>query len=131
MKTQGHKKVKAKKKNYQAKKEDVFKIDDNQIIDVKKGESLDIELDSEGGFTVFIPFAGLFEPVGNSDQIFEAFEVNPIDVDETITHKLWRVRLQRKNEDNPGRKNFAYCIYSHELDNFAVASSPPKMNLDP
>ncbi len=113
-------------------KETVFRVSKDGVVDIKMGESLDIDIDCQDGFTVFIPYAGLFHPVDGSDQIFEASEIFPSDISGKVLRKLWRVTLTRKNQANPyANKKFAYCIYSPELDNFAVASSPPKMNLNP
>ena len=127
-----HKRVKANRRPDPTSKKEVFLVENEPVVEVLMGETLDIDLDCEGGFTVFIPYAGLFEPVDGSDQIFEASEISPPDVSETIDNKLWRVSITRKKKANPYQKKvFPYCIYAPELDNFAVANSPPKMNLYP
>ena len=133
MEGKSHKRIQPELTDYlPVTKETVFRVSKDGVVDIMMGESLNIDIDCQEGFTVFIPYAGLFHAVDGSDQIFEASEISPPDISGKILRKLWRVTLIRKNQVNPyAKKKFAYCIYSPELDNFAVASSPPKMNLNP
>ena len=107
--------------------EEVFKVD-NSPLDVESGETVEILIPSPEGFTVYFPYPGFFNA-----QVFEAEEkpswaINPPDAE-----MWWGVRMTRISK--PGTENphdeISYCIYSKELNNFAVYNSPPKMKLEP
>jgi hypothetical protein len=107
--------------------ENVFKVDQSPIT-VKPEEIVDILIDCTKGFSVFIPYPGFF-----GDYVFEATE-QPIWAPDpsTAKEKWWGARLKRtKPENQNSNKELSYCIYSKDLDNFAVGNSPPTMILDP
>jgi len=136
------------KTKYSGKEEKVFQVDEPQI-DVAPDETVDILIPGKEGFTVFLPYAGVFNA-----QVFEAVK-NPywaadtedakmqaasgeIDSGESATvvkatkEDVWGVRMTRiVKEDQSPIKEMPYCIYSKELNNFAVGNSPPTMKLDP
>ncbi len=123
------KKIKAKyKKGYHAKNpENVYAVDKSPIT-VAPGETVEILIECKKGFSVMIPYAGFFG--GN---FFEATEQPPwAPPPSSGGEKWWGVRLVRTMLKNPhANKEMAYCIYSKDLDNFAVANSPPRMGLKP
>lgn len=126
MEDKGHKKIKTEKVRYQTEEELVHKVKVSPQT-IKPGEVVDIDIDCPDGFSVFIPFPMFF-----GDQVFDAVPVPPKDITQPAKDKWWRVQLTRTNLPNPNaNKELAYCIYMKDLDNFAVASSPPKMNLNP
>ncbi len=107
--------------------ENVFKVDQSPIT-VKPGEIVDILMDCNNGFSVFIPYPSFF-----GDYVFKATE-QPIWAPNSSTadKKWWGVRLERTNLENQNsKKELPYCIYSNDLNNFAVGNSPPTMILDP
>ena len=136
------------KTSYSGKEEKVFQVDKPQI-KVEPNETVDILIPGKKGFTVFLPYAGVFNA-----QVFEAVK-NPyweeekedakmqaasgeIDSGESATAveptkgDVWGVRMTRiVKADDFSPKKMAYCIYSKELDNFAVGNSPPTMKLEP
>lgn len=130
----GPRKIKAKlNKGYTSTKaEKVYQVD--SPIEVKLGETVEIRLDCMNGFTVFFPNAVFF-----GDHVFQADDNPSWGAGEPAPeHKWWGVRLTRTNIENPNvikekgkKREMAYCIYSKDLDNFAVGNSPPKMILDP
>jgi len=113
--------------NYQSKIPNVFQVDKSPII-VKPEEDVDILIDCKEGFTVFIPKAAFF-----GKNIFEAEDPTWVSGLTTPRDKWWGVSLTRTKLKNPNEKtkDLAYCIYSKDLDNFAVGNSPPKMKLEP
>ena len=128
-KTVNPKKIKAKfKEGYKPKNpENVYEVEISPIT-VAPGDPVEILIDCQKGFSVMIPYAGFFG--GN---FFDAkpnpswAPKSPAPVDQ-----WWGVRLERTMLNNPhSDKKMAYCIYSKDLDNFAVANSPPKMDLNP
>ena len=119
--------------NYNSKSpQDVYQVP--ATIKVDKGETVVIKLDCKNGFTVLIPYKEIF---GKHE--FHATNHNSWAVGAGAPkHEWWGVSMVRSNEDNPSKvvkkgkkKEVAYCIYSKDLDNFAVGNSPPKMILDP
>jgi len=123
------KKIKAKfKAGYTpGKPENVFLVEDSPVL-VEPGDTVDIFFECTNGFSVLIPYAFFFN--GN---YFPATK-QPSWAPKPSSPKkvVWGVRLIRSQMENPHPdKEMAYCIYSNDLDNFAVASSPPKMDLKP
>jgi len=94
---------------------------------VKPGETLDILVDCKKGFSVYLPYTMFFE---NLD-----LEAKPVGTDvnnKQAKEQWWRVQIKRKaGENHTDIKEMAYCIYSKDLDNFAVGNSPPKMTVKP
>ncbi len=137
MNQQGSKKIKAKKVKYQPKKDEtVYQVDDPAAY-VAPGETVEILIPGKEGFTVYLPIAGLFNA-----QVFEA-EESPAWAqaamaeadgagEDAAKDPLWGVRMTRivQAGKSPIPK-MPYCIYSKELNNFAVGNSPPEMVLDP
>ena len=128
-KTKNPKKIKAKykPKYFPKNPENVFQVDKSPML-VEPGDTVDIYFECTNGFSVLIPFAGFFG--GN---YFPATK-QPSWAPQPTNPKMavWGVRLVRTQLNNPNTKTeMAYCIYSNDLDNFAVASSPPKMDLKP
>jgi hypothetical protein len=127
-------KIKAKReKNYKPKlSEDVYRV--GSPIEVSQGDEVVIKVDCQEGFTVFFPNAGFF-----GDHLYQANDdTSWSDGEDPAENKWWGVSLKRTNMDNPNKaredgkkREAAYCIYSKDLDNFAVGNSPPKMILDP
>ena len=108
--------------------ENVFQVDQSPIT-VNKGETVDIVIDCLRGFSVFIPNAGFF-----GEYFFDSSDKHLWLPDQsTAKEKWWGVRLTRTTLDNPNQsdKELPYCIYSKDLNNFAVGNSPPTMILDP
>jgi hypothetical protein len=108
--------------------ENVFQVDQSPIT-VNKDETVDIMIDCLKGFSVFIPIFGFFE--GN---VFDSSDSHSWLPDQsTAEEKWWGLRLTRTMLDNPNKsdKELPYCIYSKDLNNFAVGNSPPKMKLEP
>jgi hypothetical protein len=96
-------------------------------ITVKPGETLDILVDCKKGFSVYLPYPMFFE---NPD--LEAKPVGGNVNNKDAKEQWWRVQIKRKTGDNNTEiRRMAYCIYSKDLDNFAVGNSPPKMTLEP
>jgi len=121
-------------------KEAVYQITDPPIC-VAPGETVEILIPGPKGFTVYFPIAGhfnaqVFEAVENPEWALEKEEKEMVAVSgsspEFTSEKFWGVRMTRISEEKhcPSGK-FPYCIYSKELNNFAVGNSPPEMILDP
>jgi hypothetical protein len=109
-----------------ASSENVFKMTQPEVI-VGPGETFDITIDCQMGFSVYLPYPGFF-----AKQEWEAQPVPPEDISGAPKHQWWRVRLTRNKGDNYSSiRKMAYCVYSKDLDNFAVGNSPPKMTLEP
>lgn len=124
MEALSRKKIKAGKIQFQAPKKERFKVD-QAIVEVAMGQVLDIEIECNNGFSVFVPFPGIFNQVAGSDQVFNATPVPK-------SKDTWQVSIERLNRANPHpEKDFAYGIYIKEDDDFAVAASPPRMNINP
>ena len=108
--------------------ENVFQVDQSPI-KVNKEETVDIVIDCLNGFSVFIPISGFFD-----GHVFPSSAKHLWLPDQsTAKEKWWGVRLTRTTMDNPRKldKDVPYCIYSNDLNNFAVGNSPPKMKLEP
>jgi|GEM_PF-5120832 len=131
MEPSSQKVVKAKATKYQPAEKDYFKTDQDTVsIDVN--QSLIIKIECDEGFSVFIPFGGIFHPGVLGDQVFNAELISPANPEIVGQKDLWQVSIQRLNQPNPHpEKTFAYCIYIKGHDDFAVAASPPKMNVNP
>ena len=119
--------VRARQETYQQTvPEVVFKVDP-PVVNVKPGETFDILLDCESGFQVFVPYPEFFEKLDT-----EAQRVDPKTIPEKPRYNWWRASMTRHQvENNTDIKEMAYCVYSKDLDNFAVGNSPPKMTLKP
>ncbi len=120
-------------------KEVVFQVADPRI-KVAPGETVEILIPGSEGFSVYLPIGGHFNA-----QIFEAVE-NPEWAEEEmaaasgsgskpIIENFWGVQMTRISTSfatphNP-EGEFPFCIFSKELQNFAVGNSPPKMGLKP
>ncbi len=140
------KKIKPKKiTNYaHPKGEPVFQITDSPI-EVAPGDTVDILIPGPRGFTVYLPIgehfnAQIFEAIENPEWAQAEMEAASGSGTEGEDVKFWGVRMIRTSKkfdsgevDPQGKpiRDFPYCIYSKELKNFAVANSPPKMELDP
>ena len=104
--------------------------------DVGPGDTVEILIPSEKGFTVYFPYSGHFNA-----QVFEAVE-NPEWAEEEMAAAaggggesplpLWGVRMTRTSGIGAWpQKVFPFAIFSKDFQNFAVGQSPPKMNLHP
>ncbi len=122
---------------------------------VEAGETLEILIPGKKGFTVYIPYAGVFNA-----QVFEAeenptwaIEENPADPKDkaqmeaasggaessddgtavqAAKETVWGVRMTRIAKENKAPVKFMpYCIYSKEFNTFAVGNSPPTMKVQP
>ena len=104
--------------------------------DVGPGDTVEILIPCEKGFTVYFPYNGHF-----NEQVFEAVE-NPEWAEEEMAAAaggegdsplaLWGVRMTRTSGEGAWpQKVFPFAIFSKELQNFAVGQSPPTMNLNP
>ncbi|MEN8007790.1 MAG: hypothetical protein ABFS42_12295 [Candidatus Krumholzibacteriota bacterium] len=141
-----------KENNQSSDPKKVYKVDVSPQ-QVEAGETVEILINCEKGFSVYIPYEGVFNA-----QVFEA-EKNPlwaVDEDEKKTkaelqaasgsgdsdaegatleaskETLWGVRMTRIAKENESPVDeMPYCIHSKDLNNFAVANSPPVMGLKP
>lgn len=127
MEEKGRVEVRALRESYLPKgHEDVFRVTDPRI-KIAPGDTFDITIDCKDGFKVFVPYPEFFETIDT-----EAKVVDPGEIGETPVDQWWRASMTRKKGENyTDIKEMAYCIYSKELDNFAVGESPPKMTIDP
>jgi hypothetical protein len=118
----------AENPNYTPPREVIFQVD-FPTVTIGPGQTLDIEMDCVGGFSVFIPFPGFFHSNNGSDQIFPATQLK---AGEPEGIQPWSVSLTRTDDDNTNdKKDFCYGIYLKGADTFAVGNSPPRMNLKP
>ena len=101
----------------------VYKVSPTPVT-VPPGATLEIVMQCQTGFTVFLPYPHFF-----GAQIFEA----ALDASRSSgKQKVWVARMTRNNAPNGTPvQTMAYCVYSKDRDNFVVAGSPPKMNLQP
>jgi hypothetical protein len=127
MEEKGRVEVRAVRALYQPKNpEDVYRVT-NPRINIAPGETFDITIDCKNGFKVFVPYPEFFETID-----FEAKEVDQGEIGEAPKDKWWRASMTRKTgNNNTDIREMAYCIYSKDLDNFAVGESPPKMTIEP
>ena len=141
MRTKHSKKIKPEKNpHYELKPDEVVYQVSGDLIKVKPGETVEILIPGSEGFSVYLPIGGHFNA-----QIFEAVE-NPEWAEEEmaaasgsgskpIIENFWGVQMTRISTSfatphNP-EGEFPFCIFSKELQNFAVGNSPPKMGLKP
>ncbi len=124
--------------------EPVLQITDPPI-EVAPGDIVDILIPGPKGFTVYLPIgehfnAQIFEAVENPEWAQEGMEEASGSVSGGNVENFWGVRMTRISKkfdsgevtsDGKPIRDFPYCIYSKELKNFAVANSPPKMELKP
>ena len=127
MEDQGHVEVRANKESYMPEEsEEVFKMTQPEV-NVGPGETFDITIDCQMGFSVYLPYPGFFAK--------QEWEAQPVPQGETTgppAYQWWRVRMTRnKGKNYSAIRKMAYCVYSKDLDNFAVGNSPPKMTLEP
>lgn len=121
------KRITAEKTSYSGREEKVFQVD-NSPLKVKSGETVEILIPGPEGFTVYFPYPGFFDA-----QVYEAEEKPGWAVNPPNAEMWWGVRMTRiskRGTPNP-HDGISYCIYSKELNSFAVGNSPPKMKLDP
>jgi hypothetical protein len=143
MKKKDSKKIKPEQKSdhFKHNPEEVVYQVSGPPIEVAPGETVDILIPGPFGFSVYLPIAGhfnaqVFEAVENPEWALEKEEKEMVAVSgsspESTAEKFWGVRMTRISEKKhcPSGK-FPYCIYSKELNNFAVGNSPPEMILDP
>ena len=103
----------------------VFKVDGSPHY-VEAGETVEILIDSSEPFTVFLPYLDLFD-----GQLYPAVDASSW-TNDPAQEQWWGVRMTRiVGEGRSPIKEMPYCIYSKELNNFAVGNSPPTMILDP
>ena len=127
MEEKGRVEVRAARESYRPKNdEEVYRVN-HPSIHVGQGETFDITIDCKNGFKVFVPYPEFFDTIET-----EAKVVDPGEVGETPVDQWWRASMTRKKGDNhTDIDEMAYCIYSKDLDNFAVGESPPKMTIKP
>ena len=120
--------ARAKKESYLPEGEEIVFRMDPRVVNVGPGETFNIVLDCKSGFKVYVPYPEFFDKVET-----EAKVVDPQEIGATPDEQWWRASLTRKpgNNNHPTIRQMAYCVYSKDLDNFAVGDSPPKMTLEP
>ncbi len=126
MEEKGQVEVRAEEETFQPKSEKVFRVKPPSVT-VGRGETFDILLNCRKGFSVYIPYPEFFETLD-----CEAKPVKPGEISDPPKKQWWRVQIKRKAGENfTDIEEMAYCIYSKDLDNFAVGNSPPKMTVKP
>ena len=103
--------------------------------DVAPGDTVEIVIPGEMGFTVYLPYgehfnAQIFEAVKNPEWALAELEATDGGAD--ATGDVWGVQMVRTSEvNNTPTGNFPFCVFCKEFETFAVSQSPPKMNLHP
>jgi hypothetical protein len=128
--------------------ENLLKIGGDPV-EVKLGDTVEILIYSEKGFSVFIPYTEVFNA-----RVFEAeeepkwatatdrkmakaaaeerSEVPKKKGAKATIKKFWGVRMDRiAKTDKAPFKKMPYCIYSKQDNTFAVGNSPPTMVVRP
>ncbi len=102
---------------------------------VKPGDTVEIVIPGEEGFTVYLPYgehfnAQIFEAVENPEWALAEQEAS--EGGSAVTGPVWGVRMIRTSKTNTTPKgDFPFCIFCKEFQTFAVSQSPPRMNLHP
>ena len=120
-------------------KEEVLQVPGGPI-NVKPGETVEILIPGDEGFTVYFPIgehfnAQIYEAVENPEWAQEEMAAASGSASESTDKKFWGVQMTRISTsfatDDNKEGIFPYCIYSKQLKNFAVGNSPPQMGLKP
>ena len=82
-----------------------------------KGQDVVFEYGGRAGATLFFPVPGVFS--------CRAVDLEPIVPGAPET--AWSTRLTVRRDAPVGE--FSYAIYARDVDDFAVAASPPRMNI--
>ena len=104
---------------------EVFKVDGSPHY-VEPDGTVEILIDCEEPFTVFLPYFGLFDVTCK-----EAEDASSWTTDKPV-HQWWGVRVKRTVPMGESPiATMPYCIYSKDLNCFAEGNSPPAMGLKP
>jgi hypothetical protein len=83
------------------------------VIEAEEGDLLVFEYDGVLGGALFFPVPGIF-----AQQVVDMVPGKPWRAEVRVGHVEYQVR-------------FAYAVYSRDVDDFAVANSPPRMIINP
>ena len=88
---------------------------DPPILHVRPEQQVTFAYEGEAGASLFIPFAGVFE-----DRVFDFI----------LDDGRFSLTLQVAKTPPREVREFAYGLYSRDLDDFAIGNSPPRMIID-
>lgn len=107
--------------------------------DVAPGDTVEIVIPGEMGFTVYLPYgehfnAQIFEAVKNPEWALAEMESTQGGTEggAEAPGDVWGVQMIRTSKvNNTPTGEFPFCVFCKEFETFAVSASPPKMNLNP